>query len=58
MKVSPGGDLQWQRTLGGSAQEGFYEVDTTADEGYIVAGYTTSFGAGGKDVYLIKSEHN
>ncbi|MFC1799646.1 hypothetical protein ACFL2Z_01885 [Candidatus Eisenbacteria bacterium] len=58
MKTGPGGALQWQRMFGGSEQEGFFEVDTTDDGGYIVAGHTSSFGAGGEDIYIVKSAHN
>ncbi|WP_298221690.1 T9SS type A sorting domain-containing protein [Flavobacterium sp.] len=42
VKLSNSGDLEWQKTLGGSAEDGIYSIQQTTDGGYIVAGYTTS----------------
>jgi predicted secreted protein len=59
LKVSSNGSKMWDSTFGGfvsSAGDGGWSVDQTADGGFIVAGYTRSFGAGGKDLWLIKTD--
>ena len=45
---------KWARTYGGSGDEGTKSIQQTSDGGYLVAGYTRSFGAGDRDVWLLK----
>ena len=54
IKTDSGGNLAWQKTVGGNSNDSGRSIQKTSDGGYIVAGSTVSFGAGKNDVYLIK----
>jgi len=56
IKTDAFGDVQWAKTYGGTGTEEAYSVQQTSDGGYIVAGTTTSFGAGGNEILLIKTD--
>ncbi|MCX6842354.1 MAG: T9SS type A sorting domain-containing protein [candidate division WOR-3 bacterium] len=58
MKTDAQGDTLWTRTYGGRTYDWGSSVEQTADGGYIIAGYTLSFGAGDYDVYIIKTDAN
>ncbi|MFA5034023.1 MAG: T9SS type A sorting domain-containing protein [bacterium] len=55
VKTNSMGDTLWTRAYGGNNNDGSYSVQQTSDGGYIVAGYTNSYGIGGTNVYLIKT---
>jgi murein DD-endopeptidase MepM/ murein hydrolase activator NlpD len=56
VKTDSVGEVSWTRTFGGPRTEDGSSVQLTADGGYIVAGTTSSFGAGEQDVYLVKTD--
>ena len=43
-------DTLWTKIYGGTGSDVPYSVQQTTDGGFIVAGYTASYGAGGYDV--------
>ena len=56
VKTNSQGKVEWSRTYGGSIDEVAYSVQQISDGGYIIAGYTESFGIGDVDFYLIKTD--
>jgi hypothetical protein len=56
VKTDSSGNQLWQRTYGGAGDDVGYSVQQTSDGGYVIAGWTTSFGAGGYDIYLVKTD--
>jgi hypothetical protein len=54
VRVDSTGDTLWTRTYGGSGWDYGYSVDETMDGGFVVAGYSNSFGSGSYDVYLVR----
>jgi len=50
------GETLWTRTYGGAGADCGYSIQRTSDGGYVVAGKTSSFGAGGSDVYLVRTD--
>ena len=48
------GSVTWQKTYGGTGYDAAYSIQQTEDGGYIVAGETDSFGAGGRDAWIMK----
>lgn len=58
VKTDSVGVEQWSKTYGGPDLEEAAAMDATSDGGYILAGFTSGTGAGGRDMYLIKTDGN
>jgi hypothetical protein len=58
LKIDVSGNLQWNKTYpgGGLDRDIARSVVETDDGGYAIAGETTSFGAGGFDFWLVKTD--
>ena len=56
VKTDSSGAEQWSQTYGDTGQESAGSVIQTSDGGYLIAGYTTSYGAGGQDAWIIKTD--
>jgi hypothetical protein len=55
IKTNAAGTEEWSRTFGGPTYDDAQCLDQTDDGGYVLAGRTVSFGEGGSDVYLVKT---
>ena len=54
LKLDAIGGVLWQKAYGGSGSDRAYALVQTADGGYLIGGYTSSFGAGGNDLWVLK----
>ena len=55
LKTDSLGDTLWTRKFGGGGKECGNSVQQTMDGGYIALGYTSSYGSGAFDFYLVKT---
>ena len=58
LKLDANGNVVWQKTYGGFAYDYASSIQETSDNGFIVAGYTYSYGAGGTDYWVLKLDAN
>ena len=58
MKYDNIGNLQWNRTWGGSSNDRGNAILLDSSEDLFVAGYTASYGAGNNDMVLVKFDNN
>ncbi|MBA7676218.1 hypothetical protein ES703_84459 [subsurface metagenome] len=58
LKLNEKGNIVWEKTYGGKGNDKAYSIQQTEDDGYIVAGYTASKGAGDDDIWILKLDKN
>ena len=51
-------DTLWTKVYGGTGNDWGYSIQPTSDGGYIIVGFTDSFGAGNTDIWLLKVNSN
>ncbi len=52
------GDVNWSKFYGGSGDDYGYSVQVLVDGGFVFTGLTESYGAGGGDVWLVRTDAN
>ncbi|MGC9367814.1 MAG: T9SS type A sorting domain-containing protein [bacterium] len=55
-KYTSDGNSVWSVSFGGPGGDKFYSVSRTEDGGYICCGHTNSWGNGGYDYYIVKTD--
>ncbi len=58
LKLDKDGNKAWDRILGGNKEDVAKSVAQTEDGGYIIVGYTKSYGHGNKDVWIVRLDKN
>ena len=58
IKLDKQGNIQWDKTIGGSYCDSILSITQTKDGNCVAAGWTMSKGAGGADVWVIKLDEN
>lgn len=56
IKTDSDGNLQWQKTYGGANTDVAFAILESIDKGFIMSGYTLSYGAGDRDGYVLKTD--
>jgi len=58
LRITDNGDSLWSRTFGGAGTDLCGNILQTDSGGFILAGYTDSFGAGLNDMWLVRADAN
>lgn len=58
VRTDPYGEMLWYRTYGGEGTDNGWDILQTEDNGFMILGFTDSFGAGEMDIYLIRTDND
>lgn len=58
LRLDADGDTLWTKACGGSGSDLANDGRQTSDGGYILVGWTNSYGSGNQDVYVAKTDAN
>jgi hypothetical protein len=56
MRTDGDGNERWIKYYGGAGNETCWAFDKTNDGGFVIGGYTNSYGAGNDDFYIVKTD--
>ena len=56
IKTDDSGNMQWNKTYGGTGDDEGLSIAQTNDGAYAITGFTYPFGAGGLDIYFVKTD--
>lgn len=58
IKLDSSGNMLWSKKYPGIAYDSLNYINQTTDNGYIVIGTTSSYGAGGYDIWIMKTDNS
>ncbi|MEM1328442.1 MAG: T9SS type A sorting domain-containing protein [Bacteroidota bacterium] len=58
LKINTFGEAQWSKSYGAAGDDHFYSIVAANDGGYVMAGYSDSYGRGDRDMFIVKVDED
>ena len=58
VKTDASGNVEWEQLYGGDEDDAFYALDQTSDGGYVMFGFTQSYGLSDSYMWMVKADAN